>query len=94
MLVTTVVSGSRETFGVLVSKHGAVRFHDSQRGQVLKGEISSDPILYLNEAYLGSDQFQTRELTPRLIFDDFGHIGISLSQGLVEDLVLKTRHDY
>lgn len=40
VLVTTVVSGSGQTFGVLVGEHGAVGLHDSQGSQVLVGEIS------------------------------------------------------
>ena len=41
VLVTSVVSGTGKTLGVLVGKHGSVGFHDGQRGQVLSRSTTS-----------------------------------------------------
>lgn len=70
VLVSSIVSGTRKTLGVLVGEHGAVGLHDGQRGQVL-----------------GSNELQTGELPPSLIFDDLGNLWVSLGEGSVEALV-------
>lgn len=67
VLVTTVVSGTGETFRVFVGQHRSVGLHDGERGQVLR-----------------SDQLETGELSPCLIFNDLGDLGVSLGQRLVE----------
>lgn len=47
----------------------------------------SDTFLRVS-TYLGSDELETGELSPRLILDDLGDLGVGLGEGLVEAVVL------
>lgn len=86
-LVTTVVSGTGKTLGVLVGQHRSVGLHDSEGSQVLISAIHA-LFLSINKTYLGSDKLQTGELPPSLLLNKRVDLGIGILQGSVEILVL------
>ena len=85
-LVSTVVSGTWETLRVLVGQDGSVGFHDGKRSQVLN--VVSPELASGKATHLGSDELQTRELPPCLLFDQRVDLGVGILERGVKLLVL------
>jgi len=87
--VSSVVTGVRKPFGVLVRQDRTVSLHGGETGEVLqmtRSEASTGMKTVLH--YLRRDELEPSELPPCLFVYDVLDFGVGLCQGLVQNFVL------
>lgn len=89
-LVSSVVAGTWETFGILVRQDRAVPLHGGKTCEVLRAtcQRSQRERIQRMSTYLRSNEFEPSKLPPCLLVNDVLDFGVGLRQGLVQNFVL------